>query len=358
MKNSIVFLSLGCLAWMAPLKAEAATFSQLYVFGDSLVDAGNFYQLSSSSPLSPIPIPQSPPYNERFTNGLTWVEYLAASIPTADGEGLMPTLSTSLLGAPAIDFEDGVYFGFGGAGTDIDNIVLPPLVGTGAKAQVLNTYGSLFSIPGFEPADDALFVYQAGANDLAGSSLTPPVLEKTAVENLVEQNVIASLQFLIDTGAKNILISNLPDISQTPRFLGQPAAPEVSQAVKDFNSALTASVGQLSITSPEVNFIEFDFDSLLQSAIAGNLGFSNVTSPCLTEYTFPIDVDGFVVCDQPDQYLFWDDFHPTDQANQLIAAAAIQQIHPPKSVPEPTSILGILALGAGTALYARKQQSA
>jgi phospholipase/lecithinase/hemolysin len=78
----------GVLALSSP--SQAATFSQLYVFGDSLSDPGNVFNLSGSTQ------PPAPYFNGRLSNGLVWSEYLAQSLNLAPVPGtLLP-----LLGGP------------------------------------------------------------------------------------------------------------------------------------------------------------------------------------------------------------------------------------------------------------------
>jgi phospholipase/lecithinase/hemolysin len=64
---------------------------------------------------------------------------------------------------------------------------------------------------------------------------------------------------------------------------------------------------------------------------------SAVTTPCL-----------FLGCPNPEEYLFWDLYHPTTATHEFIADVAFQSLNSdsPTSVPEPTSGLGILAFGA------------
>ena len=52
-----------------PLQATAASFiSELYVFGDSLSDSGKTFSDTGFPPF---------PYEQRFSNGEVWVEFLA-----------------------------------------------------------------------------------------------------------------------------------------------------------------------------------------------------------------------------------------------------------------------------------------
>jgi phospholipase/lecithinase/hemolysin len=80
---------------------RANPFSKIYVFGESLSDPGNVYNVTQSvQPFEKsfgldIPvIPPSPPYFDgRFTNGSVWVENLAANLGTT----LTPSTKLSVL---------------------------------------------------------------------------------------------------------------------------------------------------------------------------------------------------------------------------------------------------------------------
>ncbi len=339
MKYYFASAGIACLAAIAPLNAHAATFSQLFVFGDSLSDAGNLFQASGGL------LPQTPPYAQRFSNGPVWVEYLA------DDLNLNPTLFTEFLagGDPA----EGVNFAFGGAGTGVANVVQPSLPPVGALAQV-NLF--LSSSPLLQPDDDALYIYLAGGNDFAGSSATPA---QTNI-NVPLANTLLALQQLITAGAQNILVSNVPDISKTPRFATLSDAEEgvLSQLITDYNQALFDRIDLLALGAPEVTFTKFDFNGLFLDAIAnpGNYYLTNVTESCLSDYQFPFDLF-YNICGTPDSYLFWDDFHPTTVAHSIIANAAYIQLHEPEAVPEPGTRWSLVALGkvvVGGTLYRRR----
>lgn len=327
MKQSLASLGFVLLAAIAPLRANAASFDQLYVVGDSLVDPGNIFQVTSGT------IPQSPPYAGRFSDGPLWVETVAAELD------LSPALLTEF--PTGADISEGIYAAFGGAGTGTLNIVAPTtLPDTGALAQA-----NLLANLGLEFSEDALFIYSAGSNDLSGSEVVPAETDTS----ILLQNTFDALEILVGAGAQTILVSNVPDVSQAPRFAPLPddSAAALSALVDEYNAGLSGVLDTLEAASPEVNFVELDLDGLLTEATnnPAQFGLTNTSDPCLTDFSFPVDLD-FTVCDAPDEYLFWDDFHPTAAAHGFIATTALAELEEPEAVPEAGALWGMLALGA------------
>jgi cholinesterase len=62
----------------------------------------------------------------------------------------------------------------------------------------------------------------------------------------------------------------------------------------------------------------------------GTYGLTDVTDPCF---------NGTTVCSNPNQYLFWDGFHPTTATDAIVAQDFDQA-----ATPEPSSLL---LLGTG-----------
>ena len=72
MKKQLITVGIAIVSLLLPLKAVAANFAELYVFGDSLSDTGNTFDFTAGN------IPPTPPYFPgRFSNGLIWIDYLA-----------------------------------------------------------------------------------------------------------------------------------------------------------------------------------------------------------------------------------------------------------------------------------------
>lgn len=308
MKKQILTTGFVLFSFLLPFKASAASFSQLYVFGDSLSDTGNSFNATG--------IPPSPPYYQgRFSNGPIWVDYLASDL------GLSAQQQTN--------------YAFTGATTGSDNNTpggqnLPGLQQQIASYKATNTSAD----------PNALYVVWAGANDYLGGNVTSP---SVPVSNL--STVVSTLA---SSGAKNILVANLPDLGKVPIANGNIQTEGLlSAATQAHNLGLSASLNSLS-QQTNTNIIQLDINSLFNSAIAQpqSFGLTNVTDACLTSAG---------VCNNPNEHLFWDDFHPTTVAHQFVGDLAFSTVDS-KAVPEPSATWGILAIGSLGAMALHKQR--
>jgi phospholipase/lecithinase/hemolysin len=137
-------------------------------------------------------------------------------------------------------------------------------------------------------------------------------------------------------GAQHILVPGVPDLGLTPYFEGKgPIAAATATAYTDaFNAQLVAGL--------PAGVWYYDTAGLLRSIVAdpSAYGFTNVTTPCF---------DGVAtVCADPEDYLFWDDFHPTTAGHAIIAEAF------DRAVPEPSSMV-LLLTSCALGIAARKR---
>lgn len=293
MKNQLLAAGFAVLCVVLPQKATAASLSGLNFFGDSLSDPGNTFA-------------------GRFSDGRVWAEYLADELGLPDDN-----------------------FAYGGATTGLNNTFNSAL--PGLKTQIDQFVNS-------NPNADshALYVIWAGANDYIGDNVTNPT---EPVNNLA--NAVRSLATV---GAKNFLVVNLPDLGKIPGAISNPVESlALSSLTESHNQGLTIQVTALKQELPNTKINIFDMNAVFSQAITSpsTFNFTNVTQSCLSRPD---------IC-QPrnNQFLFWDNLHPTTYAHRIIARTAATQIRS-QYVPEPSVTLGMLTLGALGAASVLKSQ--
>jgi outer membrane lipase/esterase len=310
------WLAAAALAATSLGAAAQTSYSNLFIFGDSLSDTGNI----AAATLGAFPDPNQPYSAGRFSDGPVWVDYLAAGLNLPNGA--VP----SLLG--------GNNYAFGGALTGTDTF--PP----GLLAQL---GGIHLTSPNAVGDPNALYVVVGGGNDMRDARTTfstdsaADQLGRQEAANLAVGNIATVVVGLFNTGARHFLIANLPDLGTTPEAVNNNVVDASTDASQRFNDAISqlhtiGTQGGLDLRLLDLAGI----GSFLQAS-AGALGITNTTEPCA----------GFVgaVSNTPcSASLFSDDLHPSGFTHAVFGAAALSLV---TAVPEPQSVL---LLGAGLAL--------
>lgn len=279
--------------------AAVASYSQVHFFGDSLTDTGNLY-ISSGIPVSP------PYYNGGFSNGPLWSETFANSLGFASTPTVLGGNNFAWAGATVVDYGR-------------------------PQPEIPQQLGMYLGATGGVADPNALYVVMGGGNDIndAGGNPATAAANIMAAANAVN-DMVNSLYF---AGARNILVGNLPDIGLTPRAIaGGPAVVAGATALSQlFNAKLSSLLAITEAANTGLDIDLLDMYALLTDAVASPeaYGFSNVTSACKEG---ELGLPG-AVCSDPDTYLFWDSFHPSARAHDLIAQTAL------RAVPEPAAIL-------------------
>jgi phospholipase/lecithinase/hemolysin len=321
--------TLAAASLIALPSLAGAGYSALYAFGDSLSDSGNSFSLSSAAP-GFTPWPPSPPYAQRFSNGPTAVERLAANLGT--------TAVASQLG--------GTNFAVGGAMTGTTNFnfltqtpfpIPASVANTGITSQVASFLGSGVA---FDPAT-TLFTLWGGPNDVflalaTGTTDFLPVIENAAT------NIAFAAFALAANGAQHILVPNMPNLGATPFASRLGLEVELTQISAGLNLALDLALddarGLLDLLGiAGVNIIEFDTAALLDQVVAdpAAFGFANATEPCF-DAANPATLAR--VAGGCQGFVFFDDVHPSAQAHRILGDRFTA------TVPEPGS-LALIAIG-------------
>ena len=292
----------------AGLLAQIKDYSTIVVFGDSLSDTGNVAHLTESQYGIRIPGPIVNYTDGRFTDGYdtlpaaqkffgNWVEQFAASLPSH------PEVTDSLDG--------GTNYAYGFATTGNGTSTLAFGTSNLFPVQVENMGQQITDYLSSHPKIDnkTLFIVWGGAIDvLYATSLKD-------VTNAAFQEVL-NLQRLIDAGATQFLVVNVPPLGLTPRLNGSPAAALTATAgAALFNGYVATGVAVLKDFYWYRRLKAYQLDSfrLLNSIVAKPSAYS------LTNVNTPAQGQSQV---DPDSYLFWDDLHPTTRGHNIVAGSA------------------------------------
>jgi phospholipase/lecithinase/hemolysin len=268
-------------------------FSQLFVFGDSLSDTCNTFKRTKEALGQGLP-PAPPYFSRRFSDGPVWVEYLAHFLK------LSHSCHTNFAVSGATTGDANTF--------PLDTVRLPGL------KQQLEAF--IQSLNNAEADRDALYVLWAGANDYLAGGVTDPT-EPIA-------NLTNAVKVLLDVGARQIMVANLPDLGSLPGTRKLRLSKGLHALSVAHNTGLAASLKTLhqKFHSDAVEIILFDVDALTKQMWTepSEFGFTNVTDSALARVA---KFEGY-----GDNFFFWDNIHPTTIVHLTLAKTAVSQLIP------------------------------
>jgi outer membrane lipase/esterase len=274
----------------------SAQFSNAYVFGDSLSDAGQ--------------------YGARFTTnpGLTFPMYLTQHYGISVGPS----------------FQGGNDYGQGGARVNSTSPLIPPTAPNLSITQQVTQFLAKGPLDG-----NALYQLQGGANDIlvlagqaAGGVISPAVLQASVAQAAVDLATQAAR--LQAAGARYLIVYNVPDIGKTPLAASQGAQATFTALSGLFNSTLTAA-----LAGAHVQVIAVNSFALLDEIVANPsaFGFTNVTTPaCTTSSSLNCTPATLVSPNAALDHAFADGVHPTTGLALISAQAAASMIEGPAQI--------------------------
>lgn len=286
----------GALAFALSAGTASAQYTNTYIFGDSLSDAGQ--------------------YGARFTTnpGLTAAMYIGQNF------GLVSTPS----------FTGGNDYAQGGVRVNSPSPLVPPGVPDFSVAQQVN---QLLAKGPLDPG--ALYQIQGGANDVSilvqqflGGGITQAQLQAGVAQAAVDLATQAGK--LRAGGAQYIILQNLPDLGKTPAAAALGAQATLTSLANLFNSTLNSAVATAGLP-----IIQFNTSALLNEIVANPslYGFVNATTPvCTTPSALNCTPSTLIPGGNPLTYVFADGIHPTTGADLLFAQAVVSMITGPQQM--------------------------
>lgn len=307
-------LLLGWLALVAmPLKA--ATFSALYIFGDSLSDTGNRISVTFPYFLPP------PFYRNRFSNGPVAVDVLGAHL------GLPVNASLHLVQITSAGTNYSVDGAEAGGSGEYD---LPAQI----DAFLANAAGIA------DP--NALYLMFIGGNDIRSSRNTSDPVQANLILQQASTGIGNALEQLIAAGGRQLLVVNGPDIGKIPETrikaeeMNDPGyITQATQKSQTFNTLLAQRVQDIE-TAHHLGIRQYDLAGFMTAVLhnATALGFTNTTEGCFDSSHLQYYPD----CDNGnnfDTFVFFDDIHPTAKTHALLGDALYEASQASPAAPPP-----------------------
>jgi len=276
-------LSLNYTVWTNDSASQPARINKIIAFGDSLSDNQNLYNGTQW---------QMPNRNSwflgRFSNDKVWVEYLSDNTR-------LPMYNWAVAGAAADAY-----------------MVIP-----GVNQQVDSWITYMRSSPNYRP-ENTLFTVLIGGNDLVNYN--------RSVDSIIAAERQALIK-LINAGARNVLLVNLPDVSRAPVFQMRSDDAYVASQVAAFNARLVQLRDELQAAyGPSLVIRMFDANTLFNDLLnnPSKYGKTNTWQSCLAINSnssanylsiWPTRAE----CTNPDTFVFWDTLHPTAHTHKLLA---------------------------------------
>lgn len=298
LKKRLIPVLVGATLAMGATAASAVPFSGVYIFGDSLSDAGYFRPF-----LSAIGLPATTVAGlGRFTTnpGPVWSELIAQYYG----------------GNPNPSNAGGGIYAQGGARVAVDSASTPPVAAS--QRPISTQISEYLSANGGNANPNGLYAIWGGGNDVlqagaAGVSAAAPA------------NVLQAAR-LQAAGARYILVFGLPDLGKTPSSIagGAAAIGQGTAAAVGYNTLLFTG-----LKSSNVKVIPVDTFALFNDVIANAsaFGFTNTTGvACLpfppfaatpsSQFCGPTNL---AASNAASSYVFADGIHPTTATHAIVA---------------------------------------
>jgi outer membrane lipase/esterase len=301
------------------------------IFGDSLSDTGNRffdtgamntpnYEFVASQGLIP-----SLPYaigGPTYTNGKVWVQHFVRS---AGHPGA----------AQAALRSDGIAANYAYAGARASDAAPLPPNGNRNLGDQVDLYIADAAAGGISP--DTVHIIFIGGNDIAGALFVAfNGGDPTPVITNAVSSVFNNALELAATGAHRFLIVTAANPGSIPAFGGSPAAIlGGAQLTTAFNCAVVGTGPSRPFCPPQPPGVStvadaltaffgaevtvFDAQALLDDITAnpGFYGLTNTSQPCIQPFQAPFR------CESSDEYLYWDNIHPTAAVHRILGNAVI-----------------------------------
>ncbi|KAL7142553.1 hypothetical protein ABFS83_08G131000 [Erythranthe nasuta] len=308
-----------------------------FIFGDSLVDNGNNNNIQSLARANYLPygIDFSGGPTGRFSNGKTTVDVVAELLGFDD---LIPPYAT----ARGEQVLKGVNYASAAAGirSETGQQLGARIDFTGQVNNYKNTVNQVVNILGDQESaskylSKCIYSVGLGSNDYLNNYFMPLYYSTSRqyspdqYADILIQQYTEQLKTLYNFGARKFALIGIGQIGCSPNALaqnspdGSTCVQRINGANQIFNQKLKSLVDDFNRNTPDAKFTYIDAYGIFQDLINSptSFGFKVTNAGCcgvgrnngqITR--LPLQTP----CQNRDEYLFWDAFHPTESANIFV----------------------------------------
>ncbi|CAA7024079.1 unnamed protein product [Microthlaspi erraticum] len=343
MKLRILCLALVLLAVEANAAkpAKNTTIPSLIVFGDSIMDTGNNNNLPTMLKCN------FPPYGKDYPGGLATGRFSDGRVPSdliAEKLGLAKTLPAYMnKNLKPEDLLKGITFASGGTGYDPLTAKIMKVISVWDQLTYFKQYiATIKKHFGEEKAqnilDNSFFVVVSSSNDLAHTYLAQSFsYSRTSYANFLADSAVKFVRELHKLGAKKIGVFSAVPVGCVPlqrtvfggiftRGCNQP----LNNMAKQFNARLSPALDALDKELDGVILYIDVYDTLydmiqhpkkygFEVADRGCCGTGALSISYMCNSLHPF------TCSNSSSYIFWDSYHPTERAYQVIVDSLLEK---------------------------------
>ncbi|KAJ0039953.1 hypothetical protein Pint_28533 [Pistacia integerrima] len=319
------------------------TVPALFIFGDSIVDPGNNNNIKTIIKCN------FPPYGRDFMGGKPTGRFCNGKVPSdilVQELGIKELLPAYL--DPNLKPEDlvtGVSYASGGSGYDPLTSKIASVLSLSDQLDFLKkSLTKIEAMLGKEQTATILskgvFIVCTGSDDIANTYFSTPFrrahYDINSYTDLTVSEASKFFQELYGVGARRIGLLSLPPIGCVPvqRTLNggiqRGCSEQANQAALLYNSKLSSLVDSLNQRYPDARFVYFDVYNPLLSIIQNpaQYGFEVATKGCCGTGDLEVSIlctrlSDPLTCKDDTKYVFWDSYHPTTTAYQILTPAVL-----------------------------------
>ncbi|AES95175.1 putative triacylglycerol lipase [Medicago truncatula] len=317
------------------------TVPAFIAFGDSIVDSGNNNYI-----INTVFKCNFPPYGKdfgggnqptgRFSNGLVPSDIIASKF------GVKKLLPAYL--DPNLQLQDlltGVSFASGGAGYDPLTSKSASVISLSDQLNMFKEYKNKIKEAVGEMRMEmiiskSVYIICIGSNDIANTYAQTPYrrvkYDIRSYTDLLASYASNFLQELYGLGARRIGVIGMPNIGCVPsqRTIGggieRGCSDFENQAARLFNSKLVSKMDAFENKFPEAKLVYLDIYTSLSQLVQNpaKYGFEVADKGCCGTGNIEVSIlcnhYSSNICSNPSSYIFWDSYHPTQEAYNLLCA--------------------------------------